>query len=133
MKNILFPSKFRYVGMALFIVGLVIGACVMAGVPGVAASEMAHDAAVIGISVGALLTVCSREPYEDEMVSAIRLASLLNTLYASIIILVCSTLLLSGEEYQRFMELNLVLIPIIYVSLFRAEIYRYNKVSEDEE
>lgn len=133
MNNILFPTQFRIVGWVMFVLGLVVGIMVMSGVAGLSSNKAAHDAALIGIAVGALFIVCSREPDEDEMVKAIRLSSLLNALYANVIIMICSILILSGEKYVRFMEVNMVLIPIIYVTLFRAEIYRLNKMSEDEE
>ena len=133
MKYILFPTRFRIVGWVAFVLGIVLGIMMMSGGAGLSSNRVAHDAAVIGIAIGALLIVCSRERDEDEMVSALRLASLMNTLYAGVIIMVCSTLILSWEGLMRFKELNLVLMPIIYVALFRAEIYRRDKMSEDEE
>ena len=57
----------------------------------------------------------------------------LNALYVYVMILIASTLLINGLEYLRFMTANLVLFPMIFVVIFRLEMRRYNKMSEDEE
>lgn len=92
-----------------------------------------NDAVIIGITVGSIFIVCSKEKHEDEMIRSIRLASLLNALYIYAIILIASVLLINGMAFIKFMIVNLVLMPFIYVVVFRLEIHRYNKMSEDEE
>lgn len=92
-----------------------------------------NDAVIIGITVGSILIVCSKEKYEDEMIRSIRLASLMNALYIYGIILIASVLLINGLAFIKFMIFNLVLLPLIYVIVFRLEIHRYNKMGEDEE
>lgn len=92
-----------------------------------------NDAIIIGIALGAIFIVCSREEKEDEMTNSIRLSALLNSLYVYVSLLVATTLFINGVDFFRVMALNMVLLPIIYVIIFRLEMHRYYKMSEDEE
>lgn len=92
-----------------------------------------NDIIIIGIALGSIFIVCSKEKQEDEMTRSIRLASLLNALYIYIVILITSTLFMNGLAYFQFMTFNLVLLPVIFVILFRLEMQRYNKMCEGEE
>ncbi|MDE5877839.1 MAG: hypothetical protein K2H47_10145 [Muribaculaceae bacterium] len=135
MKNLLFPRQFQLIGWVLFIPAFIMGAlvffslCSFQGVVG----TLINDIIIIGVALGSIFIVCSKEKQEDEMTSSIRLASLLNALYIYVIILIGSTLLVNGMAYFRFMAFNLVLLPIIFVIIFRLEMQRYNMMSEDEE
>lgn len=135
MKNLLFPRQFQFVGWLLFIPAAIVGMllyfsfCNFHGVTEI----VVNDAVIIGIALEALFIVCSKERHEDEMTRAIRLASLLNTMYMYVVILIASTLLLNGVAYFQFMILNLVLLPVIFVIIFRLELQHYNKMSDDEE
>ena len=135
MKNLLFPRQFHLVGWLLFIPAAIVGMllyfsfCNFHGVTEI----VVNDAVIIGIALGALFIVCSKERHEDEMTRAIRLASLLNAMYMYVVILIASTLLLNGVAYFQFMILNLVLLPVIFVIIFRLELQHYNKMSDDEE
>lgn len=135
MKNLLFPHRFRLIGWLLFVPATVMGVLCYLNLYGYSGvSEIiANDAIIIGIALGALFIVCSKEPKEDEMTRSIRMAALLNSLYVYVALLVTSTLLLNGLAFWYFMVANLVLLPIIYVIVFRLEMYRYNKMSIDEE
>ena len=57
----------------------------------------------------------------------------LNSLYIYVILLITSTLLINGIAFMEFAIINLVLLPMIYVLIFRLEMYRYNKICDDEE
>ena len=108
---------------------IVSGSCAVTGV----AETVENDAVIIGIALGAVFIVCSKEAREDEMTRSIRLSALLNALYVYVAMLIASTLLINGVEFFWFMVVNLVLLPVIYVVMFRLEMHRYNKMSEDEE
>lgn len=135
MKNLLFPRGFQLIGWILFIPALTMGILCYFNLYGFygTAETIVNDAIIIGVAVGSLFIVCSKERNEDEMTRSIRLAALLNSLYVYVVLLVSSTLLLNGLTYMNFMVANLVLLPIIYVVVFRLEMRRYNKMSEDEE
>lgn len=130
MKNLLFPHIFQPIGWILFVPCLILGALIYFEVltlTGIA-ETIVNDIAIIGIAVGALLIVCSKERIEDEMTRSIRLSSLLNSLYIYVILLVASTIALNGIAFLMFAWANLVLLPIIFVINFRLEMHRYNKI-----
>ncbi len=135
MKNLLFPRSFRLVGWILFVPAIIMGILIVSGscaLTGVA-ETVENDAVIIGIALGAVFIVCSKEAREDEMTRSIRLSALLNALYVYVVLLIASTLLINGVAFFQFMVVNLVLLPVIYVVMFRLEMHRYNKMSEDEE
>ena len=135
MKKYLFPGRFRLIGWMLFVPAVILGVLILAGVcqfQGVVETVM-NDAAIIGVAVGAVFIVCSKEKREDEMTRSIRLAALLNSLYIYVALLISSTLFINGMAYLNYALVNLVLLPIIYVVTFRLEVQRYNKMAEDEE
>ncbi len=135
MKNILFPHIFQSIGWIMFVPSLVMGALIYFRVLSFIgiAETIVNDLVIIGIVLGALFIVCSKERGEDEMTKSIRLASLLNSIYAYVIMLVCSTILINGEKFLMFAIFNLVLLPILFVCNFRLEMHHYNKLCEDEE
>ena len=123
-----------------FTTGNILRAAVKAGTPigrkakaFMDAGKLVPDAVIIGIALGAVFIVCSKEAREDEMTRSIRLSALLNALYVYVVLLIASTLLINGVAFFQFMVVNLVLLPVIYVVMFRLEMHRYNKMSEDEE
>lgn len=135
MKNLLFPRSFRLVGWILFVPAIIMGILIVSGscaLTGVA-ETVENDAVIIGIALGAVFIVCSKEAREDEMTRSIRLSALLNALYVYVVLLIASTLLINGVAFFQFMMVNLVLLPVIYVVIFRLEMHRYNKMSENEE
>lgn len=135
MKNLLFPRQFQAVGWLLFVPAIILGILVYYNMVSCAGTleTVLNDAVIIGITVGSIFIVCSKEKHEDEMIRSIRLASLLNSLYIYGIILIAAVVFINGLAFMRFMTVNLVLFPLIYVVEFRLEIHRYNKMSEDEE
>ena len=118
MKNILFPKGFRTIGWLLFIPATIMGIliymnlCSLSGI----AETVVNDAVIIGIALGAVFIVCSKEVNEDEMTRSIRLAALLNSLYIYVILLITSTLLINGIAFMEFAIINLVLLPMIYTA-----------------
>lgn len=135
MKTLLLPHCFRAPGWIMFIVGLLGGIALyfdLLSATGVL-ETIENDVIIIGLALGGLFIVCSRERQEDEMTGSIRLAAMLNSLYVYIALLVTYTLFVDGPAYFYFMSVNLVLFPVIFVILFRLEIRHNNKLSKDEE
>ncbi len=136
MKNYLFPHIFQPIGWIMFVISLIAGVFIYFGMPvfGTGITEtIVIDSVIIGISLGSLFIVCSKERIEDEMTRSIRLASLLNSIYAYVMLLVCCTILINGANFLLFAVFNLALFPILFVCNFRLEMHRYNKMCEDEE
>lgn len=136
MRNVLFPHVFQLIGWIMFSVFLVLEALIQLDVVGVefnVRGTVVIDATVIGIALGALFIVCSKERIEDEMTDSIRLASLLKSIYVYVGLLVVCTLFINGVYYLWFALYNLILFPIVFVCLFRIEMYRYKKICDNEE
>lgn len=136
MRNVLFPHVFQLIGWIMFSVFLVLGVLIQLDVVGVefnVRGTVVIDATVIGIALGALFIVCSKERIEDEMTDSIRLASLLKSIYVYVGLLVVCTLFINGVYYLWFSLYNLILFPIVFVCLFRIEMYRYKKICDNEE
>lgn len=141
MKKFLFPHFFKPIGWVLFIPSLIVWGLfflsittsidVLPSFAGIA-ETIVNDIVIISTIIGALFIVCSKERIEDEMTKSIRLSSLLNSIYAYVILLVICTLLINGFSYLEFVVFNLALFPIIFVCNFRLEMHRYNKMCEDE-
>lgn len=135
MKNRLFPRVFQLIGWILFVPCLIMGALIFLGITcfsGIT-ETVVNDVVIIGIAVGALFILCSRERIEDEMTRSIRLSSLLNSLYVYVTLLVLCTLLINGLAFALFAIMNLALFPIIFVCNFRYSMYKYNKLCGNEE
>lgn len=144
MKNFLFPRVFHVIGWILFVPAVVFGLLIFINafdlsdsfgidLPCGAMETVMNDAVIIGIALGAVFIVCSKESHEDEMTSSIRLSALLNSLYAYVVILIATTICINGLDFFSIMALDMVLLPIIYVIIFRLEMRRYYKLTEDEE
>lgn len=135
MKNLLFPHIFQPIGWIMFIPALILGALIYFEVICLSGmtETVVNDIAIIGIALGALFIVCSKEPIEDEMIQSIRLASLLNSIYIYVLLLVTCTVAINGIGFLKFAILNLVLFPMLFVCNFKLEMHRYNKMCENEE
>lgn len=145
MKNLLFPRNFQIVGWVLFIPTVILAfllflnTCDLDWIDETIFNldwindTVLNDIIIIGLALGSIFIVCSKEPCEDEMTRSIRLAALLNSLYIYVILLICCTLAINGIEFLKFTLLNLVLFPVIYVVTFRLEMHRYHKMSDNEE
>lgn len=142
MKNLLFPRVFQLIGWILFIPAVIVGVMLFCelndcntGVdfPTGVMEVIINDAVIIGTALGGVFIVCSKERHEDEMTRSIRLASLLNSLYVYVALLVVSTLAVNGIDFLKVMILNLVMLPVIYVFIFRMEMRRFYKMSEEDE
>ncbi len=145
MKNYLFPHIFQLIGWILFVPSFILGVLFFFSVtsstymsfdlPYISGvSEIVvNDFIIIGIALGALFIVCSKEKVEDEMTQSIRLSSLLNSIYVYVILLVFCTILINGVDYLLFVMVDLAILPILFVCNFRLEMHRYNKMFADEE
>ncbi len=135
MKTFLLPHKFQYVGWTIFVPAIAIGCLIFFSVTSFSGliETIVNDAAIIGIALGSLFIVCSRDKIEDEMTRSIRLASLLNTLYIYTLLLVATTIFVNGIYFMSFAIINLVLLPIIFVVIFKLKMQRYYKITDNEE
>lgn len=136
MKIFLFPHTFRPIGWIVLVPTLLLGILLLTGglsIDGSIIETMLTDTAIIGIAIGSIFITCSRERIEDEMTSTIRLKALLSSLYTYVVFLIIWTLAINGMAYIYVMIASLVLLPMIFVVLFRYEMHKYYKIKSDEE
>lgn len=135
MKIFLLPHTVRPIGWIVLVSTLTLGILLLCGTLNydVKYETFLNDTAIIGIALGSIFITCSRERIEDEMTSMIRLKALLTSLYTYVIMLIIGTLAINGIPYLYVMMACLVMLPIIFVVLFKYEMHKYNKEKPDEE
>lgn len=135
MKNHLFPHIFQPIGWIMFVLSLLLGVLALYGkvLNAGILETIVIDSAIIGTALGSLFIVCSREKIEDEMTKSIRLASLLNSIYAYVGLLILCTIFINGIDFLLYAVINMLLLPVIFVINFKFELYRYSKLTDDEE
>ena len=96
-------------------------------------SQILNNITIIGLIVGLIFSACSREKYEDEMISALRLDSLLLALYISSVLLIVAVLCLYGNNFYEFLIYHMFILPLIFLVTFKVKLWRLTKGGEDEE
>lgn len=131
MKTLLFPHRFQKVGWVIFALAAALGVYIC--VTGFEASPAMNNIAIIGIVVGGLLATCSREKVEDEMISHIRLNSLLIALYINYALLIVAALVVYDLDFLQVMIYQMFTILIVFMIVFRYQVWRTQKGAGDEE
>lgn len=146
-KILLLPHSFKRIGWWLFIptalFSLLMAIDGFNGFPtfllpgsvetGVTVDRISNNVALIGVLLGALFITCSRERIEDELITRIRLNALLAALYVTIGIAVIAALVLYDFTYLYFMIFNLCLLPVLFLVIERAMLWRLRKEASHEE
>jgi len=83
--------------------------------------------------VGLLFIAFSKEKIEDEMIVKIREQSLVWAVMVNFIILIIGILLIFGLPYLHFLSLQIFFVLILFIAKFNFELFRFKKVSKDEE
>ena len=95
-------------------------------------SQILNNITIIGLLIGLIFTSCSREKYEDEMISAIRIDSLLIALYISVIVLIIAVLCLYGNNFYEFLIYQMFILPLIFLITFKVKLWLTNRVQDEE-
>lgn len=147
MKKIfLLPHSFKKVGWAILIPTFIIGLMMFVdGCNGFPASGLyrvltsnvmiglLNNIAIIGISVGSLFVVCSREPIEDELITQVRLNSLLVALYLNTAFVVVSALCFYELDYLYVMIGNIFTVLLVFLVVYEVKLWRLKKSLSHEE
>ncbi len=131
MKTLLFPHRFQKVGWVIFALAAALGIYIL--VTGFGSSYTMNNIALIGIVVGGILATCSKEKVEDEMISHIRLNSLLAALYINYALLVVAALVFYDLDFLNVMFYQMFTILIVFMIVFRYQVWRLQKGAGDEE
>ena len=95
-------------------------------------SQILNNVTIIALLVGLIFTSCSREKYEDEMISAIRLDSLLLALYISVVLLIIAVLCLYGNNFYEFLIYQMFILPLIFLVTFKVKLWQLNRGNDEE-
>lgn len=96
-------------------------------------SRILNNITIIGLLVGLIFATCSKEKHEDEMISAVRLDSLLLTLYISTALLIVAVLCLYGNNFYEFLIYHMFILPLTFLITFKYKMWRLNREGDDEE
>ncbi len=156
MKRIfLLPHSFKKVGWAIliptFIIGLMMFIDGCNGFPGYlmkgldpagglyrvldsdAMTAILNNIAIIGICAGSLFVACSREPIEDELITQVRLNSLLVALYLNTAFVVVSALCFYELDYLYVMIGNIFTVLLVFLVVYEVKLWRLKKSLSHEE
>lgn len=126
MKTFLLPHSFKLLGWIFLISSIIVGVSSQLGwitTSGLMETVMTNYI-VIGIAIGALFIIASKQKIEDEMSNVIRLSSLLAALYIYVAALIVGTLVINGINFILFLLLDSILFPVIFVIVFEVEMKR---------
>ena len=134
MKTLLFPHRFQKVGWVIFALAAALGVYLcITEFEGFGGSYTMNNIAIIGIAIGGILATCSREKVEDEMISHIRLNALLIALYVNYAILIVCSLLVYDFDFIQVMIYQMFTILLVFMFIFRYQVWRLQKGAGDEE
>lgn len=134
MKTLLFPHRFQKVGWVIFALAAALGVYLcITDFEGFGGSYTMNNIAIIGIAIGGILATCSREKVEDEMISHIRLNSLLVALYINYAVLIVASLLVYDLDFLQVMIYQMFTILLVFMVVFRYKVWRLQKGAGDEE
>lgn len=154
-SDYLFPHACKQVGWALFVPFALIGLFELFGIipdnllttsmPAFIATgeqgllgqssftnDWLDELTTIALSVGFLLIAFSKERDEDELVSNLRMKSLVFAMKTYTVCLILATLLLYFMAYLYFMFINLFLMMVFFIAKFEYELYRFRKENKTE-
>lgn len=131
MKKMLFPHCFQKPGWIIFAISALLGTAIMFEIIPEALMPFfgkwgycMNNVAIIGTIIGGIMATCSREKIEDEMISSIRLESLLTALYVNYGIMIIASLFVYGLDFLYVMLYGMFTILIIFMVVFRWKIWR---------
>ena len=124
MKSNLLPRAFKSVGWLLFI--LVIAAVILVFIGVIPLTGATKCAIIVSNVSGATLIVCSRCRHEDDITASIRWSTFVRTLKYGLLLIIAVTVVRNELDLELYAAICLLLLPIIYVTLFSVEIRRYN-------
>lgn len=154
-KTFLLPHSFKKAGWAILVPSFIIGLLMFIdgcnGFPGYlmkgvdpagelyrvldsdSMTAVLNNIAIVGICVGSLFVACSREPIEDELISQVRLNSLLIALYLNTAIIIVSALCFYGLDYLYVMIGNIFTMLLVFLVVYEVKMWRLKKSLRDEE
>jgi hypothetical protein len=155
--NYLFPNRYKKLGWLLFILGIIIGIAFLIyqsdinlfNIKAFALAEEAlfsdnsffsisgnnflDDISSILIIIGALLIAFSKEKFEDEFISKIRLESLVWATYINYAILTLAIIFVKDMTFFWVLVFNMFTLLVFFLVRFNWALYKSKNQIYDEE
>ena len=146
-SNLLIPSRFKLVGLVIFIPSLLLGIwwrffefeigvlTIKSSRAGVSIfkdhqTNFTDEIALVGIITGLLMIAFSREKQEDEFINRIRLESLQWAVLVNYVLLIISAILVHGWSFIDVMMYNMLTVLIIFIVRFHLILHRNKTAAE---
>lgn len=143
----LFPNHFKKIGLALVIPGILLGTIYFLYDPKPEFLELSIRTAtkkivetnlfdeILGITliIGLIFLGFSKEKIEDELISKIRLESLVWATYFNYLILMLTIILCYDMTFYWVMVFNMFTILLFFIVRFNWVLYKSKKQIRDEE
>ena len=95
-------------------------------------NNLLNEIIIFGIIVGSTLVSFSKEKIEDEMISNLRLHSLMWAVVVHFSMVLIASLLFYEFDYFNVMTIQMFSILFLFIFHFKYQIYQYNKSIGDE-
>jgi hypothetical protein len=147
MKNsLLIPSKYKVIGWIIFLGFCILGFFCLTKefrIPGFqiyslkninenspitfADYNLTNEFAILGITIGLLMIVFSKERIDDEYIAVLRLKSLQWAVLVSYVILLAINFCFYGLSFLMILVYNIWTIPIVFLAKFNYSLQRLRK------
>lgn len=97
------------------------------------AEQWVNTVLILSIVAGSVLVACSRERTEDEMTVQIRLRTLMAALYIYCGAVILITLFVYDIAYVVWMTYAMLGFVLLFLTLFRWQLWRLRKEADNEE
>lgn len=153
--NYLLPKPFKKIGWFLFIPGAILGLIILFLNPepgfldfkmiglydndifagdiqfGMVANNFIDELAGLLLIIGSIFIAFSKQPYEDEFISNIRLESLVWATYINYIILILAILFVYDYNFFWVLVFNMFTILIVFIIRFNWVLAKSSKLQEE--
>jgi hypothetical protein len=146
ISKLLFPSRFKLIGLIIFIPALILGIAYRFFDFGVSflsvhtngknifsnsIQNFTDEVALTGIITGLLMIAFAREKQEDEFINKIRLESLQWAVLTNYVLLIIATWLVYDASYIDVMMYNMLTVLIFFIIRFHIMLAKNKSTIND--
>ena len=146
ISRLLFPSRFKTIGLVILIPFLALGIAFRFfefGISGLtmhmngqtifggSVQNLTDEVALTGIIVGLLMIAFAREKQEDEFINKIRLESLQWAVLVNYILLLAATWLVYDVAFIDVMMYNMLTVLIFFIIRFHVILWKNKSATND--
>jgi hypothetical protein len=146
ISKLLFPNRFKLIGLLIFIPALILGIAFRffdfgvgflsvhvngKNIFGNGIQDFTDEVALTGIIAGLLMIAFAKEKHEDEFINKIRLESLQWAVLINYILLIIATWLVYDANYIDVMMYNMLTVLIFFIIRFHIMLARNKSTLND--